>query len=435
MLSEATVDDLAQRLRMRRAPATTTFWEPITLFLGAGCASAAGVPSTVNIAREALDTFKLEDFIPQSESELLQLFYKHLDLLPPADVARMLQTLYARVPVPAFYQDLARMVRGGWFPLILTTSYDTLLEQALDNAGVPRASIRVTTLTTGSKLANQAQLESEVVNIVKLHGDLQLSAVQLSPFDIARALDISGRFVKSELIGDLIVVGHIPGDDPVDRFFVQAPDRELWWVNEQDASEVSLMGWALKIQKLHGEIGRPQVFFPQLALRLSTTVDDVETRAQHDTASVLLGEILRNQSALYSLDQEFLPSSRPLQVQTQIVYQKQQISRLEDKLRSLPDVKPHLFKIVNKILTGIQSSDLEPNKKKEVSHFLTSQIDTLKEELDKPDPNELIVSASLGAAVTLADRISTELKQSVFKREDLQELASFAPSAAGKVVF
>ena len=140
----------------------------------------------------------------------------------------MLQALYARVAVPSFYLDLARLIRRGWFPQILTTSYDNLLEKALDRVGVPASRIQVTTLARGQTSENRpGSPEASLVSIVKLHGDLAQSVVQLTPTDIARALNACRRLVSDELLGHLIVVGHTAGDDPVDHFFAKSPDREL----------------------------------------------------------------------------------------------------------------------------------------------------------------------------------------------------------------
>ena len=73
MMQVPEIDGLASRLRLRRAigDAEDAGWSdhpgapgPYILFLGAGCAAAAGAPSTAEIARRALDSFKLEGGAP-----------------------------------------------------------------------------------------------------------------------------------------------------------------------------------------------------------------------------------------------------------------------------------------------------------------------------------------------------------------------------------
>jgi hypothetical protein len=156
--------------------------------------------------------------------------------------------------------------------------------------------------------------------------------------------------------------------------------------------------------------------------------------AQQAAVEALRGEILSNQFTLYNLDQEFPPSSRPARVQAQIEYQKKQISRLEDRLLLLPDVRLRLFDVLDRIQRGLGDSDLEPAKRAQVDGFLASQIATLRAELEKDAPNELVVSGSLGATLALADRLSTDFGSAVVDRSAVAELAAFAPSAAGKVV-
>src|SRR4029453_15130469 len=42
----------------------------------------------------------------------------------------LLQTLFRRIPVPAFYRGVARLVKAGYARHVLTTNVDSLFEQA-----------------------------------------------------------------------------------------------------------------------------------------------------------------------------------------------------------------------------------------------------------------------------------------------------------------
>ena len=105
MLPDLTLDDSARRIRAR----CDAGGGPFVLFLGAGCAKAAGAPSPEVIARQALATFGY-DTTPALKDEPLEhalaRFTEHTQKLPRSQVSRMLRSLYAKVPIPSFYQDL-----------------------------------------------------------------------------------------------------------------------------------------------------------------------------------------------------------------------------------------------------------------------------------------------------------------------------------------
>src|SRR5438477_214300 len=126
------------------------------------------------------------------------------------------------------------------------------------------------------------------------------------------------------------MVEHILRDDPIDRWLSHSPSREVWWVAQdptKDPGRVS--SWTMKpAREITGEIGRPQVFFQQLAFRLAGVPDAPLAEEQLEVAfeavaepvsqsaplaETLRNEILRNQYVLFNLDQESLEGERPPQ--------------------------------------------------------------------------------------------------------------------------
>jgi hypothetical protein len=210
------------------------------------------------------------------------------------------------------------------------------------------------------------------------------------------------------------------------------------------------------VREIVGELGRPQVFFPQLALRLLRSADAEtapipapapslpesapnlpETPRAVPLSNTLRNEILRNQSVLFSLEQDSAAGERPVQVQAQIEYQKRQISHLEDRIRTLPDVRPEIMQAVERIRDRIRDNGptlLNPVDLGKMVGFVDLHLNSLKEELEKESPNQIMVSGYLGATLTLADRLLTEYGPSVIDPQDVKRLASLAPTAAAKVV-
>lgn len=444
MIPSASIDDLAEHLRQRNTPGRQADgWGPYILFLGGGCSLAAGAPSTVEIARTALGTFGFEtDSASLDDARVLERFEAHTSSLSSAQLTRMLQSLYARVAVPAFYQDLALLVRDRFFPLIITTNFDTLLEQALAALGVRNTDFRVTTFGSrrASTGADRDAPQPPLTHLVKLHGDLAQNRVHFLPEDVERALHESRHWIKSDLKGDIVMVGHILSDDPVDTWLAHSPHRELWWVAEAPPEKPERVhGWTDDYHEVSGEIGRPQVFFTQLVLRLLRAPASKRESAATDAALTTEGlqqELSRSMALLYNLDQEGIAGERPSNVQAQIDYQKRLISKLEDRIRSLPGVWPQVVGLVRKIGEDVRryQGDKSTAALGGVADFLGSQVGLLEAELEKEAPDQILVSGLLGATLTMADRIATEFGHQVVDPADVKRLADFAPSAASKVV-
>jgi hypothetical protein len=465
MIPNSSIDRLAEDIRQRGPTSDpATGLEPYILFLGEGCAKAAGAPSRADLARQALRTFKYEEvdeFVP--DEIIFDKFAQHTSDLTPEQLGRMLRSLHAQVPVPLFYQYVAQLIRERYFPLIMTMSFDTLLEQALASSGVRVTDYQVTTFGTRriSSAYPKRSNADQLTHIVKLHGDLAQDVFQITPQQIETTLNLSRQWIKSDLKGDLIMVEHILSDDPIDAWLGHSPSREIWWVSElPPADKTKVQSWSVEpIYEINGSMGAPQTFFEQLALRLlysskaepSEAVDtEVESssvsieQTQSGTANTMppvaepiFNDILRNQSILFNLDQETVGGERPPQVQRQIEYQKLYISRLEDQVRSLPDVQSQVKDCVQRISEQIRNQGEKVLDAETVEHlalFIDSNYQTLQTELTKDTPNQILVSAALSATLTVADRLLTEHGTSIIDPDNIKRLAALAPTAAAKVV-
>lgn len=443
MIPSTPVDDLARRIHLRRE---SPYPGPYILFLGDGCARAAGVPDLPRLARMALRLSNVE-MNEGSDEEITARFREQIESMKPAHVARLLHRLFAATPVPTFYQYVAKLVRERFFPLILTTSYDTFLEQALANTGLRQTDYRVTTFGRHPISSSTGGDTTDVTHIVKLHGDIARDVVHLTPDQVERALNESKPFIKAELRGDLIMVGYTFDDEPINRWLTHSRDRELWWVAPEPPHDPAQFAtWTNEPHLITGDEGRPPIFFAQLAPRLLQPgqyddeeelpvvqgLESVAGKIADSLTTALQSEIRRAQDMLYSLEQEAPPELRPKSVQAQIAYQKRHASRLEEKMRTLPEVKPRLLELVSLIGASVQRAG---RIERDVQQYLDAQIDTVRREMEKDQPNPFLVSASLGATLTLADRLSTEYGAEVVDPEHVRELAGFAPVVAAKVVF
>src|SRR5262249_472633 len=167
-------------------------------------------------------------------------------------------------------------------------------------------------------------------------------------------------------------------------------------------------------------------------------------RGDTDLAQALQVEILRNQAVLYNLDQDRSATQENPQLHAQIQYQKRRMSRLEDGFRSLPEVQPRLLESVQSIASRIRTASNQPRTVsrdepanytlESVAAYVDQQAEALKQELSCEKPNQLLISASLGATLAVADRLHTDYGDTVINAEDVKQLAALVPTVAGKVV-
>jgi hypothetical protein len=470
VLPAPTLDELAAGIRARVGPNPAVGRGPYILFLGEGCARAAGAPSREDLARQALTTFEYEPpevSSRQSNEELFKQFTAHTSGLSQRQFARMLRQLYGGVAVPSFYQDLALLIREQYFPLIVTMNFDTLLEQALAGVGVRTSQYRVTTFGRGRTSTPVESSTPPLTHLVKLHGDLAQDIAYLNPQDIQDALMSSKQWIRSDLAGDIIMVEHqVGGDLIIDHWLAHAPFRELWWVSEAPpAASAEIQAWTDRpVREITGELGKPSVFFSQIALRMFRSPEEDEPAAlesvrpktrgfdaapvlapEPGVAQTLQVEIRRNQAVLNNLDQSRLTAQDNPQLLAQIQYQKRRMWRLEDRLRSLPDIQPRMVDSVRSIAQRIRtapvqepqnaaSDDAAPYPLAAIADYVDRQADAVAHELGSTSPNQLVISASLSATLAVADRLRAEYGDALIHGDQIKQLADLVPTAAGRVM-
>jgi hypothetical protein len=449
------IAQLAEQMMERHAD---KYRDPLILFLGKECADAAGVPGVASIARQVFS----DPFLPEAtyvtgqdldDSEaLVQAFYRLLSDMPSGQRYRMLQSFYKGVPVPSFYQDLAALVKAGHFPHILTTSIDTLLEQALNGAGLwPGKDYQVISLGPRQDrppdVAPSGPADVQI-HIVKLHGDLAQSEFVIAPDEITRALEPQRRFVKGELSGDMVIVGYEFESEPLNQWLAWTPGT-LWWVSEQaaDAERMAPIEEKRHVVHIQGENARPESIFGQLVYLLlrrpewtptarsviesateeasawsvpKSLVTDIPSADEYSDSEYLRGQIQRSQQVLYELEQNVIPGERNVQLETQITYQRRKIVELEDQWRNLDGNRERVLSLMEQIKEAVAQA--RPDDTRTVS-FVQDQFRVVDQEYSHSVPNQDIISASVGAAVVLAERLGPD----VVKPDVVQELAAFAP--------
>jgi phosphoglycolate phosphatase-like HAD superfamily hydrolase len=447
LIGAESINKLAEQIN-RRADGPAG---PFILFLGKGCASAAKVPDIAHIAREVLRDSSLptKQYVKgrdrRKTKDVLQAFYEYLADLSNRERVSLLQRFYAKVAVPLFYQDLVRLIEAGYFLHILTTNIDTLLEQALNGAGLrPDRDYEVISLGARKLQHHQPEPDGPRVTVVKLHGDIAQQQAAITPDEIAEVFQRHSRLVEAELSGDMVMVGYQLESDPVNwwlRSTYGEPAAEpptLWWVDEERPGVTWLVSPDPKdppIEYVEGESGKPEVFFGRLLYELEqrgrALLSSKSLQAPlgadqegHLDAEYLRGQIRRSQQVLSSLEQQVIPGEKDTQIEAQIDYQRRTIAKLEDQLRGLEVSRERLLKLMGQVRDSAREANADPTTVK----FLDSQVQMVTEEYRRYTPNQDIVTASTSATVVLAERLGPQ----VVDQDVVRELATFTPGASAR---
>lgn len=185
-----------------RAANIPTGWE-VTLDLIGRIAAMKSAGEACHAGPEAW--FRAEFGCEPSYSDLLE----HLAISPAERTAALARYFEPKgeadeegVTPTAAHMAIAKMVKRGYFHVILTTNFDRLLERALEAEGVS-----ATVLSTSDAVLGAMPLAHSTCTIVKLHGDyrdarLKNTVAELSVYDdvtrklLDRVLDDYGLIVS-----------------------------------------------------------------------------------------------------------------------------------------------------------------------------------------------------------------------------------------------
>jgi SIR2-like domain len=471
MKPSLTVERLAADMsaRQRQTPSY-----PYILFLGRDCERAAGVPPPADIARQVFDglqkshpdraTSLLAGRVNDSDDGWAAALNTYLGGLSPVERYAVLQPFYSRIPVPQFYQDLALLVRAGYFQHIFTTNIDSLLEQALRATGFYVGQhYQVTTLGAPADRP-QHPAPPDAARLIKLHGDLGQSLLPVTGQEIQAVLKTSPS-VLNKLARDLILVGYHFGEHPpTEDWLRQTPGGRLWWVSSDspDPQQVQPIALERDFQVIDGESGQPGAFFGELALRLlrlpvTQALDATEegyvggsvitsggtfvggdiyvspTRPSDEQLELdsLRRQLRQGQEFLARLEQQRSPDIPNPRLETQIVYQRQQIADLQAQLLSKSASPARLMELIQSIAQSVDKAhqdastpfSLEPD----TLDYLHSQVDTVQREASKSPPNRLVLTGAIGALLSVVQNFGPE----VVRAEQVGELSDLVVSFAG----
>ena len=237
---------------------------PYVLFLGVG--ASLGLPTFSEVVDYVLRRYATEPLENVSATQKIDSFYALLDRASEEERYKIIRTYLSRAAPSAGFKHLAELVRRGYFTTLITTNFDTFLEDSLYDAGLRSGDLIVLSAGYDPVLTRK---ERPRVTIIKLHGDLY----SLSSLTLAEHTDFSPHMhhlLRDYLAQDLIVVGYHARDSVVNRY-LDGGEGTLWYVNPVEPDEGSPMCAILDSRQANlitGRQGDFEKFFGELADRL-----------------------------------------------------------------------------------------------------------------------------------------------------------------------
>jgi SIR2-like protein len=183
--SQETLNALVGRLRQFKSSGASR--EKPALWLGAGCSVFDGVPLTVDLLPNVLANQPAGWGSPQFR------FDEMLDQFGPGPAREQILTPYFKRPLrpDSPYREVVRLLREGYLDLVCTFNIDTLLEQALEAAGMREGDspdrdycLIKAPMLLPEAVVIQAERALPRIKVVKLHGDFQLGINYMTSSEI-----------------------------------------------------------------------------------------------------------------------------------------------------------------------------------------------------------------------------------------------------------
>ncbi|MEA3460222.1 MAG: SIR2 family protein [Chloroflexota bacterium] len=263
-ISTSRVKSLANLMRLRKASGEF----PCVLILGAGASLSSGCSSGRKLVEDVVAKLSAKDVTSLPWDERLTEFYRLLDNLSETERYLILKGhLEGKMPSVG-YRCLAKLVKEGYFDVMLSTNLDVFVEDALSDAGLRAKDFTV--LINGKDTEDQIRRvlghREPRVKIVKLHGDLPARVFAFTPDEVFEFGEKLENLLEEQLSKDMIIVGHSMRDDDVNRC-IRRQGGSIWYVNPSKPKATQFIGRAMQVRTsnaITGELGKFDNFFQAL---------------------------------------------------------------------------------------------------------------------------------------------------------------------------
>lgn len=255
---------------------------PFTLFLGIAALLAPG--SLDSEITRFFNRSVPDEHLMTSDAERIEAYFAYLDDADRSKRAEILKWLLNAAAPSAGYRHLANLVVNGYFRVLISSGFDTFIEQSLYDAGLWSRDLRIYCLSRDD--VPKKGIAKEAVHLVKLHGDPYAKDFWDTWMDLKCSPE-TVSLVSRAMAGDLIMVGYHPRDGLINPL-LERQGGELVYVNaEEPGSEFPLPEAVEQRMRMaiSGKYGTLDTFFGTLADLLLYRPVSVNVQQSGDTVS------------------------------------------------------------------------------------------------------------------------------------------------------
>lgn len=274
-MEPVSVSRLAKQMLLRRNSGD----KPYLLFLGAGISVSAGISNMNQIIDRFLIDFGEVSDVDLNEMDMdsrFSMFAKKMANLSQNDRYYWLLEGFKDVKPSAGYRRLTRLIEHGFFDVIFTTNWDSLLDKSLNSSKkmITRRDFRFYVIGVHQNdfvIRSFQRFEKPPVKVLKLHGELESRIVDVVPNEISEfspeIIDFLRNFFKTR---DQLMIGYSAADMDV-QSCIENNSSTLIYVNPKPPSTPSTLAFVDKFrytQIIDGREGEFEVFMRKLSKAL-----------------------------------------------------------------------------------------------------------------------------------------------------------------------
>jgi hypothetical protein len=236
---------LANLMRDRKAAGQP----PYVLVLGAGATLSSGCRAMSAVVQAVVGHYDLKRF------------FEIMDTLSETERYARLQAFFQEPYPSPGYHYLARLVKAGYFDVILSTNFDFLLENAFTEAGLKAEDVEV--LVNGREsedyILKALERRTPRIKLLKLHGDLKARNMAFTPKEIFEFGQKVENVLAKYLNGDVVIIGHEMRDDDINRC-IRKEGGAIWYVHPEEPTVESFIWRAMQVRPSTVISGEPAQF-------------------------------------------------------------------------------------------------------------------------------------------------------------------------------
>jgi SIR2-like domain len=255
---------LARNMDYRKQQGQT----PYVLVLGAGASLSSGASSGGEVIASVTQRHSNKDVGSMTWDQKIEEFYRILDRRSPDERYAILKPYIEGKAPSQGYRTLAELIQRGYFEVILSTNYDTFLEDALTDLGLRRSDfdLLINAVHNENEMLLQLGRRVPAIKVIKLHGDLHHRLFAFTPQEIFQFSEKIEKVLRDLLKSDLIITGHSMRDNDINRC-IDRDGGAVWYINPSEPAAGDTISQVLRVrsgQEIVGEAGHFDSFFVTL---------------------------------------------------------------------------------------------------------------------------------------------------------------------------